>query len=63
MLFDSDLCTNLGHLRSDLLGLFLGDGFFNRLGSLVNDCLGFFQAQTCKFAYNFDDVDLVRANL
>src|SRR5438876_8016323 len=63
ILFNGNLCANLGHPLSDLLSLFLGDRFFNGLGSLVNDCLRLFEAQACNLAHNFDDVDLVGTNL
>src|SRR5713226_2307084 len=62
-LLNSDLCAHLGHLVSDLLGLFLRDCFFNGLGSLINHSLCLFQTQAGDFAHNFDDVDLVGANL
>src|SRR6266516_1253712 len=62
-LLNSNLCANLGHLRCDLLSFLLGNSLFNRLGSLVNDRLGLFQAQLCNLTYNFDDVDLVGTNL
>jgi hypothetical protein len=62
-LLNSNLCANLGHLRRDLLSFLLGNSLFNRLRGLVNDRLGLFQAQLCNLTYNFDDVDLVGANL
>src|SRR6266566_9729734 len=63
LLLNSNLCANLGHFLRDLLCFFLGDRFFNCRGRLVNDCFCLFQAKTCNLTYNFDDVDLVWANL
>src|SRR5690606_41704490 len=39
-----------------------GHAFLDRLGSAVNEVLGFFQAQTGDFANGLDDADLVGAD-
>src|SRR5699024_3085615 len=45
----------------DLLGVFLGDALLQGLGSVVDDLLGFLQAQAGQGADNLDDGDLVGA--
>src|SRR5579859_957246 len=62
-LFNGNFRADLGHFVSDALGLFFRDAFFDRFGSLVNDGFGLFQTQAGEFAHDFDDVDLVGANL
>ena len=43
-------------------GLFLGSGFFDGARSAVNQCLGFFQAQTGQLANCLDDVNFLVAS-
>src|ERR1700729_582074 len=50
-------------LLLDRLGLVLGRAFFQRLGSAVDEVLGFLQAERSDFAYSLDGVDLVRAGI
>src|SRR5579859_7728195 len=62
-LLNGNFRADLGHFVSDALGLFFRDAFFDGFGSLVNDGFGLFQAQAGEFAHDFDDIDLVGANL
>src|SRR5713101_8031845 len=62
-LLNSNLCADFGHFVSDFLSLFLRDTFFDRPGRLVNDGFGFFEAEAGQFTDNFNDIDLVGANL
>src|ERR1051326_695673 len=62
-LLNSNLRPDFGHFLSDLLSLFLRDSFFDGPGRLVNDSFGFFETQAGQFTDNFNDVDLVGANL
>ena len=57
-----DLCGSAGFLQvvDDLLGVFLGDGFLQGLRAVVDDLLGFLQAQAGQSADDLDDSDLVR---
>src|SRR5215469_130207 len=53
-----DRRARFGELLLDILGLFLRDAFFHRLGRAVDQILGFLQAQAGDFTNRFDDVDL-----
>ena len=46
---------------NDLLGIFLGNGFLQGLRAVVDDLLGFLQAQAGQSTDDLDDSDLVRA--
>src|SRR5438105_3731267 len=56
-----DRSSSIGELLLDGLRFFLGDSLFHRLGSAVDQVLGFFQAQGGDFAYGLDDIDLICA--
>ena len=60
-LLNLDLSASLGELRLHGLGVVLGNAFLDSLRSLVNDSLGFLQAQAGQLADNLDDLDLVGA--
>ena len=46
MLLDFDFGASLGELLLDLLGVFLGNAFLDRLGSAVDHVLGVLEAET-----------------
>ena len=50
-------------LLADGLGFFLADVFLQRLGSAVDQVLGFLQTERGHFPYCLDGVDLVRAGI
>src|ERR1051325_3574925 len=54
-----DRSSSIGKLLLDGLRFFLGDAFFHRLRSAVDQVLGFFQAEGGDFAYCLDDIDLI----
>ena len=54
----STVATPSNFLR-DGLGFFLGDVLLQRLGSAVDQVLGFLQAEGGDFAYGLDGIDLV----
>ena len=58
-----DLCGSAGFLEvvDDLLGIFLGNSFLQGLRAVVDDLLGFLQAQAGQSTDDLDDSDLVRA--
>src|SRR5690606_23275483 len=50
-------------LRLDLLGLFLRHAFLDGLGRVVDEVLGFLQAQAGQLAHDLDHLDLLGARL
>ena len=57
----STLAPNLFELLLELLGLFLGNGFLDGLGSVVHEILGLFEAQTRDLTHDLDDLNLLVA--
>ena len=57
-----DLCASFLQLGGQLLCVFLGDAFLQSLGSVVDQLLGFLQAQAGSSADNLDDVQLGSAS-
>ena len=60
-LFDFDVGAGFFELLLDVFGFVLGDGLLDRVGSAVDQVLGFFQAQAGDGADLLDDVDLLLA--
>ena len=50
-------------LGNHSLGIVLGDGFLDGLGSVVDELLGFLQTQAGDLADDLDDLDLLGADL
>src|SRR6187431_2954999 len=59
VLLDLDLGARCFELLLDVLGLFLADVLFDRLGSAFDQVLGFLETQSGDLADGLDDVDLV----
>ena len=55
---DLDLGAGSLEILGELLSVFLGDGFLDGLGSVVNQVLGFLQAQAGNGTDDLDDVQL-----
>ena len=62
-LFDLAGCANLFESSSDFLCVFLGDAFLDSLGGVVDDFLGFLEAEAGLLADDLDDLDLLGANV
>lgn len=60
-LLDLDLRSSLHKLGLDGLGLFLLDAFLDRLRRVVDEVLGFLQAQPGQLAHNLEHGDLLVA--
>src|ERR1700723_3542432 len=61
-LLDFD-CGDAVELLLDSLGVFLADVLLQRLGSAIDEGLGFLEAERGDFAYGLDGVDLIRAGI
>ena len=61
-LLQLSLSAGFLQIGNQLLGIFLGDSFLQGLGSVVNQILGFLQAQAGSGADNLDDVQLGSAS-
>ena len=62
-LFDLAGCANLFESSSDFLCVFLGDAFLDSLGGVVDDFLGFLEAEAGLLADDLDDLDLLGADV
>src|SRR5436305_15278817 len=62
-LFHFDGRTGVSELLLDVLGFVLGHALFDRLGSAIDQILGFYQAQAGDFTDGLDDFVLLRANI
>ena len=62
-LFDLAGCANLFESSNDFLCVFLGDAFLDSLGGVVDDFLGFLEAEAGLLADDLDDLDLLGADV
>ena len=62
-LFDLAGCANLFESSGDFLCVFLGDAFLDSLGGVVDDFLGFLEAEAGLLADDLDDLDLLGADV
>ena len=62
-LLDFDLRAGFGELLGDVVGLFLGDVLLDGLRAVVDEVLGFLQAQAGDLTDDLDDLDLVGAEV
>ena len=61
VLLELDRSAGICKLLLHLLGIVLGDGFLDGLGSAIDEVLCFLESETGEFTNDLDDVDLVGA--
>lgn len=62
-LFQFRSCAGFFQLSNHAFGFFLGNSFFDCLGSAVNHFFGFLEAKACQLADNLDHFDLLSADI